>query len=338
MARRSRHRFLLLLLSYLGVALGYHNAYGFSTPRNHQVVTAIEFQEAILSCKYQKKTSPSRLEWKKLGSSVSFVYYQQAFQGDFKDRAEMLNFSIRIKNVTRKDAGQYRCEVSVPSDQGQNLEEDIITLEVLVAPGVPVCEVPSSALSGTVVELRCQDKEGFPAPEYTWFKNGVHLLENPKSGHKISNISYTMNRKTGILQFNSISKLDTGEYFCEARNSVGHHKCPGKQMQVDDLNLNGILGAVITVALLILFCGLGACYAQKKGYFTKENSYQKNNSDSKAANMSECQIISLMDTDMSHKQQYAVRRIDKIPPLVLTPKRKSCALKRGKNRKFVRQV
>ncbi|XP_068919070.1 junctional adhesion molecule B isoform X7 [Petaurus breviceps papuanus] len=285
---RSRHRFLLLLLSYLGVALGYHNAYGFSTPRNHQVVTAIEFQEAILSCKYQRKTSPSRLEWKKLGPSVSFVYYQQTFQGDFKNRAEMLNFSIRIKNVTRKDAGQYRCEVSVPSDQGQNLEEDIITLEVLVAPGVPLCEVPSSALSGTVVELKCQDKEGFPAPEYTWFKNGVHLLENPKSGHKITNISYTMNKKTGTLQFNSVSKLDTGEYFCEARNSVGYHKCPGKQMQIDDLNINGILGAVITVALLILFCGLGACYAQKKGYFAKENSFQKNNSDSKAAKMDEC--------------------------------------------------
>lgn len=43
----------------------------------------------------------------------------------------MIDFSIRIKNVTRKDAGKYRCEVSTPTEHGQDLEEDIIILEVL---------------------------------------------------------------------------------------------------------------------------------------------------------------------------------------------------------------
>lgn len=42
-----------------------------------------------------------------------------------------MDFSIRIKNVTRTDAGKYRCEVSTPSEKGQSLEEDTITLEVL---------------------------------------------------------------------------------------------------------------------------------------------------------------------------------------------------------------
>ncbi|KAB1283792.1 Junctional adhesion molecule B, partial [Camelus dromedarius] len=159
---------------------------------------------------------------------------------DFKDRAEMIDFSIRIKNVTRKDAGKYRCEVSAPSEQGQNLEEDTVTLEVLVpsavhpsvAPAVPSCEVPNSALSGTVVELRCQDKEGNPAPEYTWFKDGIRLLGNPKLGSQGTNSSYTVNTKSGTLQFNTVSKLDSGEYACEARNSVGHRRCRGKRMQV----------------------------------------------------------------------------------------------------------
>ncbi|XP_030771035.1 junctional adhesion molecule B isoform X2 [Rhinopithecus roxellana] len=251
MARRSRHRLLLLLLRYLVVALGYHKAYGFSAPKDQQVVTAVEYQEAILACKTPKKTVSSRLEWKKLGRSVSFVYYQQTLQGDFKNRAEMIDFNIRIKNVTRSDAGKYRCEVSAPSEQGQNLEEDTVTLEVLVAPAVPSCEVPSSALSGTVVELRCQDKEGNPAPEYTWFKDGIRLLENPRLGSQSTNSSYTMNTKTGTLQFNTVSKLDTGEYSCEARNSVGYRRCPGKRMQVE------------------------------------ETSFQKSNSSSKATTMSE---------------------------------------------------
>lgn len=43
----------------------------------------------------------------------------------------MLDFNIRIKNVTRNDAGKYRCEVSTPSEQGPRLEEDTVTLEVL---------------------------------------------------------------------------------------------------------------------------------------------------------------------------------------------------------------
>ncbi|KAL0614405.1 Junctional adhesion molecule B [Plecturocebus cupreus] len=259
-----------------------HKAYGLSAPKN-QVVTAIEYQEAILACKTPKKTVSSRLEWKKLGESVSFVYYQQTLQGNFKNRAEMIDFSIRIKNVTRSDAGKYRCEVSAPSEKGQNLEEDTVTLEVLVAPAVPSCEVPSSALTGTVVELRCQDKEGNPAPEYTWFKDGIRLLENPRLGSQSTNSSYTMNTKTGTLQFNTVSKLDTGEYSCEARNSVGYRRCPGKRMQVDDLNISGIIAAVVVVALVISVCGLGVCYAQRKGYFSSK----KSNSSSKATTMSE---------------------------------------------------
>ncbi|XP_030895600.1 junctional adhesion molecule B [Leptonychotes weddellii] len=231
MARRSRHRLLLLLLRYLVVALGYHKAYGFSAPKDHQVVTAIEYQEVILACKYPKKTISSRLEWKKLGRSVSFVYYQQALQ--------------------------------VPFDFPPS-----------VAPAVPTCEVPNSALSGTVVELRCQDKEGNPAPEYTWFKDGVPLSENPKLGSQSTNSSYTMNTKSGTLQFNTVSKLDSGEYSCEARNSVGHRRCPGKRMQVDDLNVSGIIAAVVVVASVISVCGLGVCYAQRKGYFSKETSFQ----------------------------------------------------------------
>nr|KAF6382295.1 junctional adhesion molecule 2 [Pipistrellus kuhlii] len=269
MARRSR-RCLLLLLRCLVVALGCPKTFGLSDPKDHQVITAIEYQEVILTCKFPRKTPASRLEWKKLGPSVSFVYYGQDLRGDFKDRAQMMDFSIRIKNVTRNDAGKYRCEVSTPTNEGQRLEENTVTLEVLVAPGVPTCNIPSSVLSGTVVELRCQDKEGNPAPTYTWFKDGTRLLGNPRLDAHVTNSSYTMNTKSGTLQFNTVSKLDSGEYYCEARNSVGSRRCRGKKMQVDDLNVSGIIAAVVVVALVISICGLGVCYAQRKGYFSSK--------------------------------------------------------------------
>ena len=89
MARSPQGLLMLLLLHYLIVALDYHKANGFSASKDHrQEVTVIEFQEAILACKTPKKTTSSRLEWKKVGQGVSLVYYQQALQAlqhDFQD-------------------------------------------------------------------------------------------------------------------------------------------------------------------------------------------------------------------------------------------------------------
>ena len=38
----------------------------------------------------------------------------------------------------------------------------------------------------------------------------------------------------------------------------------------DDLNVSGIIAAVVIVALVISVCGLGVCYAQRKGYFSSK--------------------------------------------------------------------
>ncbi|XP_038622051.1 junctional adhesion molecule B isoform X4 [Tachyglossus aculeatus] len=213
------HPRLLLLLRCLVVVLGCPKACGLSEEEEPRyVVTATEFQEAILVCKAPKKAAASRLEWKKLGRGLSFVYYQEALQ---------------------------------------------------VAPAVPGCQVPSSALSGTVVELRCREEEGIPASEYSWFRDGVRLPDGPAGRLAVTNSSYTLDRKSGTLQFNTVSALDSGVYVCEAHNAVGSRRCPGKTMQVDDLNVGGIVTAAVVVILVMAFCGLGVCYAQKKGYFSR---------------------------------------------------------------------
>lgn len=38
----------------------------------------------------------------------------------------------------------------------------------------------------------------------------------------------------------------------------------------DDLNISGIIAAVVVVAIVISLCGLGVCYAQRKGYFSSK--------------------------------------------------------------------
>lgn len=54
-----------------------------------------------------------------------------SLKGDLRGRGEMLNTGIRIRNVTRKDSGTYRCEISAKSEEGQRLGEATITLTVL---------------------------------------------------------------------------------------------------------------------------------------------------------------------------------------------------------------
>lgn len=67
--------------------------------------------------------------------SLTFPYalftYFFFFKGSLKDRAEMLNPSIRIKNVTRKDTGKYRCEISASMEQRQDAAEVEVSLLVL---------------------------------------------------------------------------------------------------------------------------------------------------------------------------------------------------------------
>nr|XP_008105839.1 PREDICTED: junctional adhesion molecule B isoform X2 [Anolis carolinensis] len=280
MARRNGGALLLLLPAFLlGLLcshLGYYKAYGITVETDNKLVKAREFEGAYLNCKHNaKKQSDTRVEWKKIsGKDVSFVYFQGSFIGNFKGRAEIRHSSIQIKNVTRKDSGKYRCEISTPSEHGQEAGETEITLLVLVPSAVPVCEVPISAMSGTVVELRCKENEGVPASKYRWYRNNFPLSESLMLGNvKKDRLPYAMNTTSGTLLFNHVSKNDTGEYYCEADNEIGQpQKCPVKRMQVDDLNVSGIIAAVVIVALIIASCGLGVYYAQKKGYFSKKKS------------------------------------------------------------------
>ncbi|OCT93866.1 junctional adhesion molecule B isoform X2 [Xenopus laevis] len=274
-----------IFLGYFA-ALCCKGTFGVHVSSDNSNVQVQEFGEAILSCKYKlEKDQPVRLEWKKVvpNGDISFIYYNNTLAAGLRGRAEMIESSIWFKNTTRADSGKYRCEVTAPKDS-KSFQEIVIDLKVLVAPGVPVCDVPPSAMSGTAVELKCRESEGFPASEYRWYKNGILLAVNPAPNARLTNSSYTVNSASGTLQFNTVAKLDTGEYYCEASNGIGKsQKCAVRRLQVDDLNVAGIIAGVVVVALVMLFCGLGVFYAQRKGYFSKGNTSGKEGSQKTAS-------------------------------------------------------
>lgn len=231
------------------------------------VVEVREDEIATLSCVYKTQIDQQpRIEWKKTkgmrSSSPDFVYFQGELRKNFKGRAEIKGATIKLKAVTQEDAGEYRCEVSAAKDTVQ-LGEANITLIVLVPPQTPSCEIPSSALTGAMVEMRCSEPHGVPASTYTWYKDKKVLRPS-------TNGSYTINTHTGALMFTSVTKADTGQYHCEARNKAGPAKsCDGIHMKIDDLNVPAIAAGVVVICLVIALCIFGACYAHRHGFFSR---------------------------------------------------------------------
>uniref|UniRef100_A0A3Q0SMG5 Junctional adhesion molecule 2a n=1 Tax=Amphilophus citrinellus TaxID=61819 RepID=A0A3Q0SMG5_AMPCI len=200
---------------------------------NRHNVEVEELKDAVLSCIFFTEVDQKpRIEWKKKGKDVSFVFYNGKFKGPFEGRATIDGATVTLKRVTQEDAGEYRCEISAPQDT-VSLGETNVTLKVLVPPQIPLCEIPSSAVTGSVVQLRCRDQQGIPPATYSWYKDNK-LIRAPHH----ANATYLVNSRTGVLEFKAVTKEDTGQYRCLASNGVGQSKtCEGKHMTIGvDLN------------------------------------------------------------------------------------------------------
>ena len=65
--------------------------------------------------------------------------------------------------------------------------------------------------------LECRG-DGSPAPEYSWYKNGVLLSQDQLQSE---NIIQNSNDEHSTLDFIAPAELHEGFYHCEARNSLG---------------------------------------------------------------------------------------------------------------------
>lgn len=97
--------------------------------------------------------------------------------------------------------------------------------------------------------------------------------------------------------FQTVSRSDTGRYYCEAKNGVGYPKrCESTHMQIgkmcdisnlvslwttllswlspslssDDLNVPAVITGVVVVCILVILCTFGVCYAHRQGYFSRK--------------------------------------------------------------------
>lgn len=224
-----------------------------------------EFSDAVLSCTFRTEQDQNpRIEWKKRGKDVSFVYFDGHFKAPFEGRATIEGATVTLQRVTQEDAGEYRCEISAPYDS-VSLGETNVTLKVLVPPHTPSCEIPSGAVTGSKVQLRCRDQQSIPPATYSWFKDN-----QPMSPPRRTNATYLINSHTGTLEFKSVAKEDSGRYSCLASNGVGPPKmCEGKHMTIEDVNVSAVVAAVVVVCLVVVVCGCGGFLLHRNGFFSR---------------------------------------------------------------------
>ncbi|XP_015989522.2 junctional adhesion molecule A isoform X2 [Rousettus aegyptiacus] len=231
-------------------------------------VRVAENKPAKLLCSYSGFRSP-RVEWKfAQGDTTSLVCYNSKITASYEDRVTFSNTGITFHSVTRRDTGMYTCMVS--DDGGNNYGEVSVQLIVLVPPSKPTVSVPSSATIGTRAVLTCSESDGSPPSEYYWLKDGTQMPTEPKSSRAFSNSSYTLNHKTGELIFDPVSASDTGEYTCQAQNGYGTPvRSDPVRMQAVEVNVGGIVAAVLVTLILLGVLAFGIWFAYSRGYFNR---------------------------------------------------------------------
>lgn len=231
-----------------------------------------EGEVAEFKCVYSSAIQGPRIEWKfTSGTDTSLIYYDSAPTANYKGRIEVFPTGLRLNSVTRRDSGEYVCEVTGKDASGNPVYSPYKTdLVVLVPPSVPVAQVPVSVATGSNAVLYCIENDGSPRPTFAWYKNNVLMPLNPKSSPTFQNSSYTLDPQTGQLRFDAVTKMDAGEFYCEATNSEGAKKSAPALMEVKDVNVGGIVAAVIITLLILGLIAFGVWYACHRGYIGKK--------------------------------------------------------------------
>ncbi|XP_074020682.1 LOW QUALITY PROTEIN: junctional adhesion molecule A [Numenius arquata] len=227
--------------------------------------------------------SNPRIEWKfQKGSSLVLFYYGGELTDPYKHRVQFSPTTIRLEGVTREDTGRYICEVV---GDGGHIAKSEVNLIVQVPPSKPVAHVPSSATIGSRAVLRCTEDGGRPPPTFRWYR-GQHgraprpqiqpHLPDPKSSPTFRNSSYTLDPTTGELIFEPLSAFDTGDYFCEASNNVGSpQKSDVFRMEASEVNVGGIVAAVVVLLMVLGLVAFGLWFAYSRGFFKRKDTVSK---------------------------------------------------------------
>lgn len=142
-----------------------------------------------------------QIVWSKNGRSLPW-----------SDRITQGNYgkSLIIRHATFEDEGEYTCESSNGVGNAQSYS---IKLEVLAVPYFKVEPELQNAAEDETVEFHCS-AYGIPKPTIKWIHNGKPIAESLPNDRRTINTNSIVIRK--------LNKKDTGNYGCNATNSLGY--------------------------------------------------------------------------------------------------------------------
>ncbi|GAB6027390.1 hypothetical protein CHUAL_001666 [Chamberlinius hualienensis] len=137
-----------------------------------------------------------------------------------KNRYNRTEDGLLISNISRGDAGEYRCTALQINVRRTDIREMVIYFSVKFVPEwVP--EVPDtffSYVSGNA-NITCEAK-GEPTPEYRWYRHD-QLINSDSSGTSGQYFIYNSTDGRSVLRVNVFNESDFGKYVCEAFNEMG---------------------------------------------------------------------------------------------------------------------
>uniref|UniRef100_A0A493TMJ4 Ig-like domain-containing protein n=1 Tax=Anas platyrhynchos platyrhynchos TaxID=8840 RepID=A0A493TMJ4_ANAPP len=74
-----------------------------------------------------------------------------------------------------------------------------------------------------------------------------------------------------LQTFEPVTSFDTGDYYCEASNNVGSpQKSDTVHMEANEVNVGGIVAAVVVLLMVLALIAFGIWFAYSRGYFSSE--------------------------------------------------------------------
>ncbi|XP_061104018.1 matrix-remodeling-associated protein 5-like [Conger conger] len=178
-----------------------------------------------------------------------FLDYQNSSEGSI---TAFPNSTLRIQQLTEKEAGSYLCLFLTPHGQ------DFKLFQVEVLPSPPKIKrfttVHKRVAYGDSFQIDCL-ASGFPAPEVSWtLPEGTIVKSTLQYEGELSHNFIVF--ENGTLLLKQISRGDEGDYTCNARNTFGQdvmkvriHLLPDSPriLSKDEVSIWGLLGKPVQI-------------------------------------------------------------------------------------------
>ncbi|GIY54640.1 uncharacterized protein CEXT_49671, partial [Caerostris extrusa] len=146
---------------------------------------------------------------------VNWYFEGTKISNDKKYSIHPDNHSLKIHDLTRKDAGEYKCKAFVFTHLSSQIKDFDIKLHVQYIPEIiGEKRVTTYASVGTKRNLTCV-VTAEPAPIFQWLRDEMIIHNNTKK------VVIYNTENTSVMQMHIDDEDRYGEYICRASNALG---------------------------------------------------------------------------------------------------------------------